>query len=144
MADKATILILCTIPLFHSGRIGNCLLDALILARRCVILDRTSNEGQTLLRTIGRGRALPQSMRPRGGGQIRAKAIRFILALLYQFSGTGGAARARHHRFQPGARLCISSGDILPKRTYERFLARFGQPIWKLHGSTQAWPDRDR
>jgi long-chain acyl-CoA synthetase len=33
---------------------------------------------------------------------------------------------------------CVSSGDVLPKRTFDRFLARTGQPIRSLYGSTEA------
>jgi long-chain acyl-CoA synthetase len=35
-------------------------------------------------------------------------------------------------------KLCISSGDVLPRQTYDRFLERFGIPIRSLYGSTEA------
>jgi long-chain acyl-CoA synthetase len=37
-----------------------------------------------------------------------------------------------------GLKWCISSGDVLPQQTYQRFLARFGLPIRSLYGSTEA------
>jgi long-chain acyl-CoA synthetase len=122
--------ILCTIPLFHSYGIGNCLLDALYLGATLVILEQTSGEalggGAPFLNQCGGVAEL-----------IRREAIRFYPAVPYQFSVLAGLPEHFPIDFSP-VRLCISSSDMLPKRTYERFLARFGQPIRSLYGSTEA------
>jgi long-chain acyl-CoA synthetase len=68
---------------------------------------------------------------------IRRESIRFYPGVPYQFSVMAGLPEQFAIDFSP-VRLCISSGDMLPKRTYERFLARFGLPIRSLYGSTEA------
>jgi long-chain acyl-CoA synthetase len=51
-----------------------------------------------------------------------------LLASLPEFSGKPLTA----------LKLCVSSGDVLPQLTYERFRQRFGLPIRSLYGSTEA------
>jgi len=52
-------------------------------------------------------------------------------------SGPWGKVFDRGKHDPSGLKLCVSSGDVLPRRTYERFLARFGVPIRSLYGSTE-------
>jgi long-chain acyl-CoA synthetase len=122
--------ILCTIPLFHSYGIGNCLLDALYLGATLVILEQISAEGRggdtPFLNQCGRVAEL-----------IRRESVRFYPGVPYQFSVLAGLPE-RFDIDLSSVGLCVSSGDILPRRTYERFLARFGQPIRSLYGSTEA------
>ena len=68
---------------------------------------------------------------------IRQESIRFYPGVPYQFSVLAGLPERFPIDFST-VRLCVSSGDFLPRRTYERFLARFGQPIRSLYGSTEA------
>jgi long-chain acyl-CoA synthetase len=115
--------ILCTIPLRHSYGIGNCLLDA-VFAGSALVLPESDDA--------------PFAARCRRVLElIREEAIRFYPGVPYQFQvlaalpeGAGPAPT--------GLRLCVSSGDVLPRRTYERFLERFGVPIRSLYGSTEA------
>ncbi len=122
--------ILCTIPLFHSYGIGNCLLDALYLGATLVILEQVSPEGEgtdaPFVNQCGRVAEL-----------IGREAVRFYPGVPYQFSVLAGLPEHFPIDFS-AVRLCISSSDMLPKRTYERFLARFGHPIRSLYGSTEA------
>jgi long-chain acyl-CoA synthetase len=119
----ATDHILCTIPLHHSYGIGNCLLDAVATGSTLVLME--SDEVPFAARCL---RVLQL---------IRDEAIRFYPGVPYQFQvlaqlpDCGKADLA-------GLRLCVSSGDVLPRRTYEAFLKRFGVPIRSLYGSTEA------
>jgi long-chain acyl-CoA synthetase len=122
--------ILCTIPLFHSYGIGNCLLDALYLGATLVILDQVSAEGQG-------GDAPFVNHCGRVADLIRRESIRFYPGVPHQFSVLAGLPERFPIDFS-AVRFCISSGDVLPRRTYERFLARFGHPIRSLYGSTEA------
>jgi long-chain acyl-CoA synthetase len=122
--------ILCTIPLFHSYGIGNCLLDALYLGATLVLLEQASAEG--------RGGGAPfVNQCGRVAELLRRESIRFYPGVPYQFSVLAGLPERFPIDFS-AVRLCVSSGDLLPRRTYERFLARFGHPIRSLYGSTEA------
>jgi len=122
--------ILCTVPLFHSYGMGNCLLDALYLGATLVILEQSAAGGPggdtPFLNQCGRVAEL-----------IRTEAVRFYPGVPYQFSVLAGLPERFPIDFT-GVWLCISSSDMLPRRTFERFLARFGHPIRSLYGSTEA------
>ncbi len=115
--------ILCTIPLHHSYGLGNCLLDAVYAGSTLVLLEP---DGSPFTARCQRMQEL-----------IREEAVRFYPGVPYQFQVL--AALPSHP--QPdlsGLRVCVSSGDVLPRQTYERFLERFGLPIRSLYGSTEA------
>jgi long-chain acyl-CoA synthetase len=115
--------ILCTIPLHHSYGLGNCLLDA-VYAGSTLVLTETDE--------------VPFAARcPRLLRLIAAEAIRFYPGVPYQFQALAGLPAGQGAPLT-GLRLCVSSGDVLPHRTYERFLHRFGIPIRSLYGSTEA------
>jgi long-chain acyl-CoA synthetase len=122
--------ILCAIPLFHSYGIGNCLLDALYLGATLVILEQEAAKEQVgdvpFLNQCGRMVEL-----------ISRESVRFYPGVPYQFSVLASLPKDFPVDFST-VRLCISSGDVLPRRTYERFLARFAHPIRSLYGSTEA------
>jgi len=120
--------ILCAIPLFHSYGLGNCLLDALYVGATLVILDPAESDG---------GEAPFVNRCARLAELIRTEKVRFYPGVPYQFSVLASLPEQFPIDFS-GVRLCISSGDVLPSRTYGRFLARFGQPIRSLYGSTEA------
>jgi long-chain acyl-CoA synthetase len=115
--------ILCTIPLHHSYGIGNCLLDAVFTGSTLVLLEPGD---------------VPFAARSRRVLQlIREEAVRFYPGVPYQFQ----ILAALLDEPKPdlgGLRLCVSSGDVLPRRTYELFRERFGMPIRSLYGSTEA------
>jgi long-chain acyl-CoA synthetase len=115
--------ILCTIPLHHSYGLGNCLLDAVYAGSTLVLLESDD---------------VPFAARCERVLQlVRDEAVRFYPGVPYQFrilAALPGGARPD----LAGLRLCVSSGDVLPRRTYERFLERFGVPIRSLYGSTEA------
>jgi long-chain acyl-CoA synthetase len=115
--------ILCTIPLHHSYGLGNCLLDAFYAGSTLVLLE--PDEAPFAARC---GRVMEL---------IRDEAIHFYPGVPYQFQTL--AALPEDPRPDLSAlKLCVSSGDLLPRRTYERFRERFGLPIRSLYGSTEA------
>ncbi len=125
-ADDA---ILCAIPLFHSYGIGNCLLDALYLGATLVILEQPGR---------GQGAEVPfLNQCGRVAELIAGELIRFFPGVPYQFSVLAALPDRFPIDFGP-MRLCVSSSDFLPKRTYDRFRERFGLPIRSLYGSTEA------
>jgi long-chain acyl-CoA synthetase len=115
--------ILCTIPLHHSYGLGNCLLDAVYAGSTLVLLE--PDEAPFAARCE---RVLEL---------IRDEAIRFYPGVPYQFQILAGLPE---HALPDlaGLKLCVSSGDVLPRRTYEHFRKRFGIPIRSLYGSTEA------
>jgi long-chain acyl-CoA synthetase len=115
--------ILCTIPLSHSYGLGNCLLDAVYAGSTLVLLEPDS---------------VPfAARRERVLELIREEAIRFYPDVPYQFQILATLPE-RPQADLANLRLCVSSGDVLPRQTYERFLTRFGLPIRSLYGSTEA------
>jgi long-chain acyl-CoA synthetase len=115
--------ILCTIPLHHSYGLGNCLLDAVYAGSTLVLPERTDAPFVAWCR--------------RAVELIQTEGVRFYPGVPYQFD-----VLATLSDLPPGAlaglKLCVSSGDVLPRRTYERFRRRFGLPIRSLYGSTEA------
>jgi long-chain acyl-CoA synthetase len=115
--------ILCTIPLHHSYGIGNCLLDA-VFAGSTLVLPESDDA--------------PFAARCRRVLElIHEEAIRFYPGVPYQFQVLAALPEDAGPA-PPELRLCVSSGDVLPRRTYERFLDRFGLPVRSLYGSTEA------
>jgi long-chain acyl-CoA synthetase len=115
--------ILCTIPLSHSYGLGNCLLDAVYT-------------GATLV--------LPESDDVPFAGAchrvlelVREEAVRFYPGVPYQFQRLAELPGPPRPDLE-GLKLCVSSGDVLPRRTFEQFRERFGVPIRSLYGSTEA------
>ena len=116
--------ILCTIPLYHSYGLGNCLLDALYTGATLVLLDAEPG-------------AAFAAQCPRVFDLIAREAVRCYPGVPYQFAVLAAHPLTTPARFA-GVRLCTSSGDFLPRVTFERFLDRTGVPIRSLYGSTEA------
>jgi long-chain acyl-CoA synthetase len=115
--------ILCTIPLYHSYGLGNCLLDAVFAGSTLVFTESDD------VPFVARSRRVLQL--------IREEVVRFYPGVPYQFQVLAALPDdAGPHLTE--LRLCVSSGDVLPRRTYEQFLKRFGVPIRSLYGSTEA------
>jgi long-chain acyl-CoA synthetase len=115
--------ILCTIPLYHSYGLGNCLLDAVYLGAT-LILETDANSPfaarhETML------------------ALLRKEKVRFYPGVPFQFEVLANSSADIEGAFRD-VRLCVSSGDFLPKRTFDKFLSRTGQPIRSLYGSTEA------
>jgi long-chain acyl-CoA synthetase len=115
--------ILCTIPLHHSYGLGNCLLDAVYAGSTLVLLKPDEAPFAAHCERVLE--------------LIREEAIRFYPGVPYQFQILA-ALPDRPQAELSGLKLCVSSGDVLPRQTYERFLKRFGLPIRSLYGSTEA------
>jgi long-chain acyl-CoA synthetase len=115
--------ILCTIPLYHSYGIGNCILDAVYAGSTLVLLDSEDAPFAFHCRRVLK--------------LIREEAITFFPGVPYQFHLLAALPDAPPDALT-SLRLCVSSGDVLPRRTYERFLTHFGVPIRSLYGSTEA------
>jgi long-chain acyl-CoA synthetase len=115
--------ILCTIPLHHSYGLGNCLLDAVYAGSTLVMLEPDE---------------VPFAARCTQVLElIRKERIRFYPGVPYQFQILAELPELSRSDLA-GLRLCVSSGDVLPRQTYDRFLERFGVPIRSLYGSTEA------
>lgn len=119
--------ILCTVPLYHSYGIGNCLLDAAYAGATLVMLERSESEVEPPF-----GSRVPEVAR-----LIRDETIRFYPAAPHQLSVLASATEIKAGAFAD-VRLCVSSGDVLPRSVFDRFFARFGKPIRSLYGSTEA------
>jgi long-chain acyl-CoA synthetase len=119
----ATDNILCTIPLHYSYGLGNCLLDAVYAGSTLVLLKPDEAPFAAHCERVL--------------DLIREEAIRFYPGVPYQFQILA-ALPDRPRAGLSGLKLCVSSGDVLPRQTYERFLKRFGLPIRSLYGSTEA------
>lgn len=115
--------ILCTIPLHHSYGIGNCLLDAAYAGSTLVLLEPED------IPFVARCRRVLEL--------IREEAIRFYPGVPYQFQILAALPDCSQADLA-GLKLCVSSGDVLPRQTYDRFRERFGVPIRSLYGSTEA------
>jgi long-chain acyl-CoA synthetase len=115
--------ILCTIPLCHSYGIGNCILDAVYTGSTLVLLEAEDTPFAARCRRVLE--------------LIREEAIRFYPGVPYQFQILAGLPNCSQADLA-GLKLCVSSGDVLPRQTYDCFLARFGVPIRSLYGSTEA------
>jgi long-chain acyl-CoA synthetase len=114
---------LCTIPLHHSYGLGNCLLDAVFCGSTLVLEESDDIPFAARARQVLR--------------LIREEAVRVYPGVPYQFQVLAVIPEDAGP-YLAGLRLCISSGDVLPHRTYERFLERYGLPIRSLYGSTEA------
>jgi long-chain acyl-CoA synthetase len=115
--------ILCTIPLYHSYGIGNCLLDAVYAGSTLVLLESDDAPFAARCRRVLE--------------LIREEAIRFYPGVPYQFQVLAALPDCPQADLA-GLKLCVSSGDVLPRQTYDRFLQRFGVPVRSLYGSTEA------
>jgi long-chain acyl-CoA synthetase len=115
--------VLCTIPLYHSYGIGNCLLDAVYAGSTLVLLEPDASP------FVARCQRVVEL--------IREEAIRFYPGVPYQLQVLATLPDSPRPDLT-GLSLCVSSGDVLPRQTYVRFLERFGLPIRSLYGSTEA------
>jgi long-chain acyl-CoA synthetase len=115
--------ILCTIPLYHSYGLGNGLLDAAYTGATLVLEpDATAPFAARHEKVLG---------------LLRAERIRVYPGVPFQFEVLATSTEDVGAAFRD-VRWCISSGDVLSKRTFDRFLARTGHPIRSLYGSTEA------
>lgn len=122
--------ILCTVPLYHSYGLGNGLLDAIYTGATLVLLDALTENGKTIDPPfISRIHEVLDL--------IRLEQVRFLPAVPYQFAVFAELSEEIHVDLS-SIRWCVSSGDVLPEKTYDRFLRRFGLPIRSLYGSTEA------
>ena len=122
--------ILCTIPLYHSYGLGNCLLDAVYAGSTLTLLEPVVKEG-VLVETPFAGHC------QRILELMQEESIRVYPGVPYQFAALADLPKDVRTGAS-GLKWCISSSDALPRQTYERFLARFGLPIRSLYGSTEA------
>jgi long-chain acyl-CoA synthetase len=115
--------ILCTLPLYHSYGMGNCLLDAVYTGATLVL--EPDSDAPFAARYAQVLRLLVE------------EKVCFYPGVPFQFEVLAAAPEDIGAAFA-NVRWCVSSGDVLPKRTFDRFLARTGQPIRSLYGSTEA------
>jgi long-chain acyl-CoA synthetase len=119
--------ILCAIPLYHSYGIGNALLDALYLGATLVMTDVAGPAGEPPFAS----RAL-QVLE-----LVQRERVRFFPGVPHQFKVLASWPRSARAALG-NLRLCVSSGDSLPRATFDAFRARWGLPVRSLYGSTEA------
>jgi long-chain acyl-CoA synthetase len=115
--------ILCAVPLHHSYGLGNGLLDA-AYAGATLVLEREPEAP-----FIARHEAML--------GLLRAENVGVFLGVPFQYDVLATSQTDVAAAFSR-VRWCVSSGDVLLRRTFETFRARSGQPIRSLYGSTEA------
>jgi len=126
-ADDA---ILCTVPLYHSYGFGNGLLDAVYCGSTLVLLEPVIENGEVIdVPFVGRTQHVLDL--------IEQESIRFLPAVPYQFAALAELPKDVRADLSE-LKWCVSSGDVLPKKTYQRFLKRFGIAVRSLYGSTEA------
>ncbi len=115
--------ILCTIPLYHSYGLGNCLLDAVYTGATLVL---EPDGGAPFAARHGRVLDL-----------LRSERVRSYPGVPFQYEVLAASGEDVRAAFRD-VRWCLSSGDVLSKRVFDRFRARTGHPIRSLYGSTEA------
>ncbi|NML44488.1 AMP-binding protein [Ramlibacter sp. G-1-2-2] len=127
MALSADDTILCTIPLYHSYGIGNALLDALYLGATLVMPELPPDPVEP-----------PFASRVAQVLELVARErVRFWPGVPHQFRVLAASPLHAAGDLDP-VRLCVSSGDVLPRATFEAFRERWGLPVRSLYGSTEA------
>jgi long-chain acyl-CoA synthetase len=124
---RADDTILCAIPLHHSYGIGNALLDALYQGATLVMTDAPGELGEPPFANRA-AQVLDLIARER---------VRVLPCVPHQFQVLAAWPPQASADLR-GVRLCISSGDVLPRATFEAFRARWGLPVRSLYGSTEA------
>jgi long-chain acyl-CoA synthetase len=119
--------ILCTVPLHHSYGLGNGLMDALYCGSTLVLLEPSGEAPEPPFAS-----RLPHVL-----DLIARERVRFFPGVPHQFAALAALPTTTPADLS-GLRFCVSSGDVLPQRTFEAFRARFGLPIRSLYGSTEA------
>ncbi len=115
--------ILCPVPLYHSYGLCLGMLDAAFTGATLVLEPEPdlpfSSRCQRLLELL------------------REEEIRVFPGVPWQFAVLADMPGDVAGPFQ-NLKWCMSSGDLLPQRTYDRFLARTGRRIRSFYGSTEA------
>jgi long-chain acyl-CoA synthetase len=115
--------ILCPVPLYHSYGLCLGMLDAAYTGATLVLEPEP---------------AAPFSSRcPRTLELLLEEEVRVFPGVPWQFAVLADSQNDARASFR-NVRWCMSSGDMLPRRTYDRFLARTGRRIRSFYGSTEA------
>jgi long-chain acyl-CoA synthetase len=115
--------ILCPVPLYHSYGLCLGMLDA-VYTGATLVLEPQPDE------------PFP-SRCPRLVELLREETVRVFPGVPWQFAvlaDTPGDVRAAFR----DVTWCMSSGDLLSRRTFDRFLSRTGRRIRSFYGSTEA------
>ena len=115
--------ILCPVPLYHSYGLCLGLLDA-VYTGTTLVLEPQPDEPFT-------------SRCPRMVELLREEEIRVYPGVPWQFAVLADIPGDVAGAFRD-VTWCMSSGDVLPRRTFDRFLARTGRRIRSFYGSTEA------
>jgi len=122
--------ILCFVPMFHAHGLGNCLLAAARSGATLVILDAVAQDGQAVDGTY-------VSCCQRICHLVESERITILPGVPYMFDALAEAPLDSSVSLS-SVRLCFSAGNFLPRKTFDRFLQRFGIPIRQLYGCTEA------
>ena len=115
--------IICPVPLFHSYGLCLGMLDA-VYTGATLVLEPEPEEPFT----ARCGRLLEL---------LRQENVRVFPSVPRQFAVLADSAGDVSGAFRD-VKWCLSSGDMLPRCTFERFLARTGRRIRSFYGSTEA------
>jgi long-chain acyl-CoA synthetase len=115
--------ILCPVPLYHSYGLCLGMLDAAYTGATLVLEPEPD--------------APFTSRRPCMLALLREENVSVLPAVPWQFAVIADSPDDLCGYFQ-NVKWCMSSGDMLPRRTYDRFLDRTGRRIRSFYGSTEA------
>ena len=114
--------IFCAVPLYHSYGTGNGLLDAAFSGATLVLESDTRSPFATRVGSVLE--------------TVRAEGVRIFLGVPFQYGVLAASPEDIAAAFAD-VRWCVSSGDTLPQRVFDAFLARTGRPVRSLYGSTE-------
>ncbi|HIK05149.1 MAG TPA: acyl--CoA ligase [Trichormus sp. M33_DOE_039] len=122
---------LCTVPLYHSHGLGNCLLAATCNGATLVILEQVIQKNGTPIEVPFVFR------RPRVLELIQSESISILPAVPYIFN-TLAETPTDIQVDLSSLRLCFSAGNFLSQEVFDKFLQRFHLPVRQLYGCTEA------
>jgi long-chain acyl-CoA synthetase len=114
--------IICPVPLYHSYGLCLGMLDAVYAGTTLVLEPEPDTPFSS---------RCAKTLELLSEEEIRVyPGVPWQFAVLADMPGVGGFFR--------DVTWCMSSGDLLPRRTYDQFLARTGRRIRSFYGSTEA------
>lgn len=122
--------ILCVIPLFHAHGLGNCMLAAVYKGATLTILEdiKKNNVPVTVPFVLRLQRILEL---------IKMERITNLPGVPFVYSALADTPENIQVDLS-AMRLCYSAGNFLPKKTFDKFMQRFGIPIRQMYGCTEA------
>ena len=122
--------ILCVIPLFHAHGLGICMLAAVYKGATLTILEdiKKNNVPVTVPLVLRRQRILEL---------IKKEGITNLPGVPFVYSALADTPDDIQVDLS-AMKLCYSAGNFLQKKTFDKFMQRFGIPVRQMYGCTEA------